>query len=83
MTKANTRHQIEEKIIKSILAKKPKRADVYWFLHINRTEQPYTLSYEVSELIEDKIIKVNINVGFRVIPPFRIIFQENCSGINC
>ncbi|MFX9050375.1 hypothetical protein ABTN54_20080, partial [Acinetobacter baumannii] len=40
LTKANSRHQIEEKIIKSILAKKPKRAQVYWFLHINRTEQP-------------------------------------------
>ena len=76
LTKANTRHQIEEKIIKSILAKKPKRADVYWFLHINRTEQPYTLSYEVSELIEDKIIKVNINVGFRVIPRSELYFKK-------
>ncbi|MFZ4741316.1 MAG: KUP/HAK/KT family potassium transporter [Bacteroidales bacterium] len=76
LTKANTRHQIEEKIIKSILAKKPKRADVYWFLHINRTEQPYTLSYEVSELIEDKIIKVNINVGFRIIPRSELYFKK-------
>ena len=35
LTKANHRHHIEEKIIKSIFCKKPKRADVYWFLHIN------------------------------------------------
>ncbi|HEY0298695.1 MAG TPA: KUP/HAK/KT family potassium transporter [Arachidicoccus sp.] len=66
LCKADRRHQIEEKIIKSILAKKPKRADVYWFVHINRTEQPYTLSYNVSELVDDKVIKININVGFRV-----------------
>src|SRR5690606_34132829 len=37
LTKADFRHQVEQKIINSILAKKPKRADVYWFLHINRT----------------------------------------------
>jgi len=66
LTKANNRCEIEEKIIKSIFAKKPKRADVYWFFHIHRTEQPYTLTYNVSELVDDKVIKVNINVGFRV-----------------
>src|SRR5678816_1314655 len=68
LTKANHRHEIEEKIIRSILAKKPKRADVYWFLHIHRTEEPYTLSYEVSELVDDKIIKITINAGFRIQP---------------
>jgi len=66
LTKANNKAQIEEKIIKSIFAKKPKRADVYWFLHINRTEEPYTLTYEVIELVENKVVKVNLNVGFRV-----------------
>ncbi|MEO6894249.1 MAG: KUP/HAK/KT family potassium transporter [Ginsengibacter sp.] len=66
LTKANHRHQIEDKIINSILYKRPKRADVYWFVHINRTEEPYTLSYNVSELVDDKVIKVNINVGFRI-----------------
>lgn len=76
LTKANSRHQIEEKIIKSILAKKPKRADVYWFVHINRTEQPYTLSYDVSELVDDKIIKVNIHVGFRIQPKTELYFKK-------
>lgn len=66
MTKANQREQIEEKIIKSIFSKKPKRADVYWFLHIHRTDEPYTLNYDVTELVDDKIIKINIHVGFRV-----------------
>ncbi len=76
LTKANTRHEIEEKIIKSIFAKKPKRADVYWFVHIHRTEQPYTLSYNVSELIDDKVIKVNINVGFRIQPRTELYFKK-------
>ena len=76
LTKANLRHNIEEKIINSIFAKQPKRADVYWFVHINRTENPYTLSYDVSELIDDKVIKININVGFRVQPKTELYFKR-------
>ncbi|MBY0432979.1 MAG: KUP/HAK/KT family potassium transporter, partial [Cyclobacteriaceae bacterium] len=76
MTKANRRQQIEEKIIKSIFSKKPKRADVYWFLHINYTEEPYTLAYDVTELLDDKVIKVNIHVGFRVQPRTELFFKR-------
>ena len=76
LTKADSRSQVEEKIIKSIFSKKPKRADVYWFLHINRTSEPYTMSYDVSELIDDKVIKVNINVGFRIQPKTELYFKK-------
>jgi KUP system potassium uptake protein len=76
LTKANSRNQIEEKIIKSIFAKKPKRADVYWFVHINRTEEPFTMNYDVSELVDDKVIKVNINIGFRIQPKTEIYFKR-------
>ncbi len=76
LTKADRRYEIEDKIIKSIFSKKPKRADVYWFLHINRTEDPFTLSYDVSELVDDKVIKVNINVGFRIQPKTELYFKN-------
>lgn len=76
LTKADHQHEIEEKIIKSIFSRKPKRADVYWFLHINRTDQPYSLNYDVHELIDDKVIKVNINVGFRVQPRAELYFKR-------
>jgi KUP system potassium uptake protein len=76
LTKANNRTDIEKKIINSIFARKPKRADVYWFLHINRTEHPYTLSYDVTELIDDKLIKINLNVGFRVQPRTEFFFKR-------
>ncbi len=76
LSKANSRNQIEEKIIKSIFSKKPKRADVYWFLHINRTEEPFTMNYDVSELVDDKVIKVNINIGFRIQPKTELYFKK-------
>jgi len=76
LTKANNRHHVEEKIINSIFTKKPKRADVYWFVHINRTEHPYTLTYDVSELLDDKVIKVTINAGFRIQPKTEVYFKK-------
>jgi KUP system potassium uptake protein len=76
LTKANSRQQVEEKIIRSIFAKKPKRADVYWFVHIHRTEEPYTLTYDVSELVDDKVIKINIHVGFRIQPRTELYFKR-------
>ena len=76
LIKADSKNEIEEKVVKSIFSKKPKRADVYWFLHINRTDQPYSLSYDVAELIDDKVIKVNINVGFRIQPRTELYFKK-------
>lgn len=76
LTKADKRDQIEARIIRSIFDKKPKRADVYWFFHINRTNQPYTLNYEVSELVDDKVIKIVLNIGFRIQPKTELFFEK-------
>jgi KUP system potassium uptake protein len=66
MTKASFTDQVEKLVIDSILDGTPKRADVYWFLHVDRTNEPYTMEYEAQELVDDLIIKVNIKLGFRV-----------------
>lgn len=76
LTKADRRDQIEEIIIDSIFSKKPKRADIYWFFHINRTNHPYTLNYEISELVNDKIIKIIVNIGFRIQPKTELYFKQ-------
>ncbi|MCC6599724.1 MAG: KUP/HAK/KT family potassium transporter [Crocinitomicaceae bacterium] len=75
LTKADLSHQVELKIIDSILAKIPKRADVYWFVHIDRTSEPYSCDYEVNELVNDLIIKVNIRLGFRIQPRVNNLFR--------
>jgi KUP system potassium uptake protein len=66
MTKASFTDQVEKLVIDSILEGTPKRADVYWFLHVDRTNEPYTMEYDAQELVDDLIIKVNIKLGFRV-----------------
>ena len=66
MTKASFTDQVEKLVIDSILQGTPKRADVYWFLHVDRTNEPYTMDYDAQELVDDLVIKVNIKLGFRV-----------------
>ena len=76
LTKADTPHQVEQKIIYSIFSRQPKRADIYWFLHIDRTSEPYTLEYTVQELADDKVIRVDFRLGFRVQARVNVLFRQ-------
>lgn len=76
LSKADKNYEIEEKIIRSIFSKKPKRADVYWFFHINRVNEPFALNYDVIELLDDKVIKIVLNIGFRVQPRVELYFKK-------
>jgi KUP system potassium uptake protein len=75
LTKANFTHQVEKKIMESIMSKVPKRASTYWFVHIDRTNEPYTKDFEVVEVVNDLVIKVNIKLGFRVQPRVNNFFK--------
>ncbi len=76
LTKANNSKQIEEKVIYSILSRKPKRADVYWFVHIERTDEPYTMEYAIEELENDKVIRLEFRIGFRIPPRVNVLFRK-------
>ena len=76
LTKANNTFQIEERIIYSIFSRKPKRADIYWFVHVERTDQPYTMEYTVEELKKDKVIRVEFRLGFRVQPRINLMMRK-------
>ena len=76
LTKANNSKQIEEKILYSILSRKPKRADTYWFLHIERMDDPYTMEYTVEELEQGRIIRVEFRLGFRIQPRINVLFRK-------
>jgi KUP system potassium uptake protein len=76
MTSANSHDEIESKIIYSILQKQPKRADIYWFVHVDVVDEPYTLAYEVHEMMNDKIIRVDFKLGFRIEQRVNILFRQ-------
>lgn len=76
MTSANNPKEIEHKIIYSILNKKPKRADIYWFVHIDTVDDPYTCEYKVEHIIPNDIIRVDFRLGFRMEPRINLMFRK-------
>jgi KUP system potassium uptake protein len=76
MTSANNPNEIEHKIIYSILSGKPKRADIYWFVHVDTLDDPYTCEYIVEHIIPNDIIRVEFRLGFRVAPRVNLMFKK-------
>ena len=58
--------KVGRQFIYSILDKRPKRARVYWFVHVEVTDEPYTKEYQVDMMGTDFIVQVNLFLGFRV-----------------
>lgn len=76
LTSANNPKEIEHKIIHSILNRKPKRADIYWFVHVDTLDDPYTCEYEVQTIIPNEVIRVEFKLGFRVEPRINLLFRK-------
>jgi len=55
---------------------------VYWFVHIERTDEPYTMEYGVEEL-SDKVIRVEFRLGFRVQPRVGLMFRRVVGEMIC
>jgi KUP system potassium uptake protein len=76
MTAADRRNQIESKIIYSIFQKRPKRADIYWFLHVDTTDEPFTMEYKVHNIAQNDVIRVDFRLGFRVEQRINLYFRK-------
>ncbi len=76
LTSANNPNEIEHKIIYSILIRKPKRADIYWFVHVNVMDDPYTMEYSVHTIIPNEIIRIEFRLGFRVDQRIQMMFRK-------
>jgi KUP system potassium uptake protein len=76
MTNANRSDEIEEKVMYSILQKRPKRADIYWFVHVNILSEPYKTEYKVKEILKDDLYRVDFNLGFREPTKVNLMFRE-------
>lgn len=76
LTSANNPKEIEHKIIYSILSGKPKRADIYWFVHVDTMDDPYTCEYSVEHIIPNDIIRVEFRLGFRMAPRLNLMFKK-------
>ena len=76
MTNAGRVDEIEEKVMYSILQKRPKRADIYWFVHVNILTEPYKTEYKVTEILKDDLYRIDFNLGFREPTKINLMFRE-------
>jgi KUP system potassium uptake protein len=76
MTSANNPKEIEHKIIYSIFNKKPKRADIYWFIHVDVLDDPYSCEYVVNTIIPNEVIRIEFRLGFRVEQRINLMFRK-------
>jgi KUP system potassium uptake protein len=74
--KANRPDQVESKVIYSIFQKQPKRADTYWFLHVNGVDDPNRFEYQVTHIIPEVLIRVDFHIGFKIEPKINLYFRE-------
>lgn len=76
LTTSASHRQIEKTAIRSILAGLPKRADIYWFVHVNVLDEPYALRYKVDTIAKNDVYFIEFNLGFRVDPRIDFYFRQ-------
>ncbi|MGZ8557647.1 MAG: KUP/HAK/KT family potassium transporter [Chitinophagaceae bacterium] len=80
LSNADNENMVEKRSIDSILRSPSKKADVYWFVHLNVTDEPYTMDYRVKTLAVNDVYHLTFNLGFRIEPRidlfFRIVLEE-------
>jgi KUP system potassium uptake protein len=74
--RANRKDQVESKVIYSIFHKQPKRADTYWFIHVDRVNEPNQFEYQVTQFIPGILIRIDFRIGFKVEPRINLYFRE-------
>jgi KUP system potassium uptake protein len=74
--RANRQDQVESKVIYSIFNKFPKRADTYWFLHVDRVDEPNRFDYRVNHIIPGILIRVDFHIGFKVDTKINLYYRE-------
>jgi len=76
LTNSRNPKEIEHKIIYSILSGKPKRADIYWFVHVDTVDSPYTSKYSVDTIIPKKCFFIRIKLGFKADHRVNLLFNK-------
>lgn len=67
---------IESKVVYSIIKRQPKRADIYWLIHIHVVDEPYRMDYKVRIIAPNDIVRVDFFLGFRVEPRMNLFFRK-------
>lgn len=75
LTASDSSKKLERETIESILEKTPKRADVYWFVHVKTDDSPFTMRYKVETLAKEDVYFITFTLGFRIEPRISYFFE--------
>lgn len=76
MTSSTYVDKIETKIMYSLLDRQPKRADIYWFVHVEIVDEPYVCSYKTTIMSKEDAVRVDFKLGFKVEPRINLLIQK-------
>jgi len=75
LTTSDSPEKLEQEVMRSILEKTPKRADIYWFLHVKTDNEPFTMKYKVETLAKEDVYFITFTLGFRIEPWLNYFFE--------
>ena len=75
LTESDSPQKIEKETMLSILERVPKRADIYWFVHVVTDDEPFTARYDVETLAKDDVYFLTFTLGFRIDPRINYFFD--------
>jgi KUP system potassium uptake protein len=76
LSMSDNKSLIDSNIMYSILRKKPKRADVYWFVHVQILDEPFTKSFHVDTIVPKEVFFVQLRFGYKVEHRVNSMFRE-------
>lgn len=76
VSQSDKEKEVERHILYSILRNHPKRADVYWFIHVTFSDTPYQMTYEVDELSPGRLFRINLHLGYKTEPRVNLYFHQ-------
>jgi KUP system potassium uptake protein len=75
LTASGSPDKLEQEVMRSILEKTPKRADVYWFVHVKTDNEPFTMKYKAETLAKEDVYFITFTLGFRIEPRVNYFFE--------
>jgi KUP system potassium uptake protein len=81
LTSCTKKYEIDRKIMYFLLDKRAKKADVYWFVNIMVTDEPYQAEYTVDTFNTSYIVKVQLYLGFRVEQQLNVFLRQISSDL--
>jgi len=64
-TRSPSHDKLDVSVYHSLFGKRPRKAGVIWFMHIEILNEPWGVHYSVNELIDQECYYVNIQYGFK------------------